>query len=406
MKDGEILNFIGLSGHLMSGATGHYETFHEGLFLALLENEKIENCTYIGSKMSPSSWFLPLIPPSLVSKYPWASTRFSAQLLTESRSNGGTKTMLHVYEGNLYWLFHVSWLVRKNPKIVGYVNFFNSAKYSSICSNPIRSRFIRTLISVAIRGVENKIVMSADTAPMSRLLIRETCRDFQVYPMYSILNPHEFEQLDREKVLFLIRGTSMMEFLINNLQNSKPEFLKKITVHGVPTNEQIQICENLGIEVSKTHLKGQDYIDFYKNFSHVVILYDPQIFSNQSSGRLCDALVAGCHLLVMKDSALSEYARVFQGYSEFELTKPQELIQYLVKKQPHQFIKHSMELPTSKRAVIKILEQVERNSRADISKIRRFEFSAIFLILQQVMFLMRITHGTRSRVYRIFGRTL
>jgi hypothetical protein len=315
-----------------------------------------------------------------------------------------SETLLHVYEGNLYWLFHVSSAIRENNLLRGYVNFFNSAKYTSISRNRLRLFFFKTLLNIAIKGVENRIVISADTEGMSKILATKTGQEFETYPIYSILNPGDFENLRREETLFLIRGENMMELLISYLIKMPAETLKKITVHGVPLKKQIDICESLGVKVSKKHLVGAEYSDFYKAFKSVVIFYDPKIFQNQSSGRLCDALVAGCHVVLIKNSALAESAASFGGYSEFELSGISEMLESLFTDSPLDFPRSKDHLPTSSRAVSKIIEKVLAQSRRINSKLNPLKFSAIFILSQVLMFALRLFYGANLRIRRALSR--
>lgn len=395
------MNFIGLSGHLNSGALGHYETFHEGLFLAAQNCSSLDRCVYAGSSLSRATWFYPLIPASIVSKFPWARQKFTVELFEKINPDPTAASLVHVYEGNLYWLFQISRLIRKEPKARGYVNFFNSAKYTAISSSFIRSQIFKSLIRIALRGIENRIVLSADTEVMAGILTKTTTQEFVPYPIYSILDPTEFVESPRNGILYLIRGQRMMSELLESLKTVSKETIDRITVHGVPTVEQIRICENMGIKVSKNHLIGSEYSDFYKAFSHVVILYDPHIFSNQSSGRLCDALVARCHLMIMSGSALTNVASEYGNYSTFRLAELDQLHVKILSDSHPEFARKSRDLPTAARAIKQVLRQNHARSLSEHSKIIPIEFSLVSLLMQFIMLTLRIFYGSALRLFRI-----
>jgi len=398
------MNFIGLSGHLNSGASGHYETFHEGLYLAAKKCREVGHCVYAGSSLSKATWFYPSIPPSIVSKFPWARQNFANELFDEINPSLDSASLVHVYEGNLYWLFQVSRLVRREPSTRGYVNFFNSAKYTAISSNFPRSYFFKVMVRIALKGIEDRIVISADTKAMAGILTKTTNQKFFTYPIYSILNPVEFNNLHRDRILFLIRGHRMMEELLTSLQKLSKKTLDQITVHGVPTIEQIRICENMGVKVSRKHLVGSEYSNFYKAFSHVVILYDPHIFLNQSSGRLCDALVARCHLMIPRESALLDVASDFGNFSTFRISEIDQLFQTIRSNCPPEFPSKAGDLPTSALAISKILLQNHESGLSKSSKIAPIEFRIVSLVMQPILFALRIFFGVALRISRIINQ--
>jgi hypothetical protein len=398
------MNFIGLSGHLNSGASGHYETFHEGLYLAAQNCREVDHCVYAGSSLSKVTWFYPLIPPSIVSKFPWVRQNFANELFDEINPGSGSASLVHVYEGNLYWLFQVSRLIRRKPRTRGYVNFFNSARYTAIGSNFYRSYFFKVMVRIALKGIEDRIVISADTKAMAGILAKTTTQKFFTYPIYSILNPGEFNNLQRDEILFLIRGHRMMQELLKSLQRLSKETLDRITIHGVPTIAQIRILENMGMKVSRTHLAGSKYSDFYKAFSHVVILYDPHIFSNQSSGRLCDALVARCHLMIMMESALFDVASEFGNFSTFRISEIDQLFQTIISNRQPEFPTKTGDLPTSARAINQIILQNHESGLSKSSKIAPIEFRIVSLAMQLILFMLRIFLGVALRILRIISQ--
>lgn len=361
----------------------------------------MDHCVYAGSSLSKVTWFYPSIPPSIVSRFPWAPQTFAIELFKEINPSSNSASLVHVYEGNLYWLFQISRLIRKEPQARGYVNFFNSARYTAIGSNFHRSYFFRAMIRVALKGIEDRIVISADTEAMARILTNKTNQKFFTYPIYSILHPEEFNNLHRDGILFLIRGQRMMEELLKSLQGVPKETLDRITVHGVPTLEQITICENMGVKVSKKQLIGSEYSSFYRAFSHVIILYDPQIFLNQSSGRLCDALVAGCHLMIARESALFDVASDFGNFSTFHILEIDQLFQTIISNCQPEYPAKVEDLPTSARAISEILLQNHESGLSKPSKIAPIEFWIISLVTQLILFTLRGFLGVALRVSRI-----
>ena len=112
------LRFLGLSGHLVSGASGHFETFHKGLFKAFKEILGEENCNFLGSQSSEGEnlWFEANLPDSLTSTIPFVSKGFLDSAF-DSVDEVGNSHILYVYEGNLSNLFLIGNIARRKSNV-------------------------------------------------------------------------------------------------------------------------------------------------------------------------------------------------------------------------------------------------------------------------------------------------
>jgi hypothetical protein len=200
--------FVGLSGHLRAGATGHYEEFHKGLYNALRESQGFEEILYIGSNLSEPAWFQTDVPPSLVSKHSWCNKKFrrNLQQIAENRSN----SIFHIYEGNLFQMFMLSELLRKNRTSVAILNLFDSAKLGKILSSRIRKYFFKKFFLIAFKNLEGRFRITADTYRMGKQLENLLKVRILTYPMYSILKEKEMQTSEKNEYLFMIRGDQAM----------------------------------------------------------------------------------------------------------------------------------------------------------------------------------------------------
>jgi len=107
------IRFVGLSGHIVSGAPGHFETFHRGIFHAFKDLIGEERCIFLGSESSQGigHWFIPSIPNSFTSTVSWAPRDFLQSHL-EYPNSDDDKFLLYIYEGNLPSLFLLGSIVR------------------------------------------------------------------------------------------------------------------------------------------------------------------------------------------------------------------------------------------------------------------------------------------------------
>jgi hypothetical protein len=390
-------NFVGLSGHLRAGATGHYEGFHKGLYDALCESQEFKETIYLGSNLSEPSWFQTVVPPSLVSKHSWCSKKYRRKLqeIAENRTN----SVFHIYEGNLFQMFILSELLRKDKTSVAVLNLFDSTKLGKTLSSRIRKYFFKKLFLIALRDLEGRLKITADTYRMGKQLEKLLNVRIFTYPMYSILKEKEMKTSGKNEYLFMIRGNQAMVNLIESLKSQNSDFLKKVTVHGVPTHEQIYFSEDvLGISVSKKHLSEEEYSAFFKRFSHIVFLYDPELFRNQSSGRLCDALVAEAHVIVPLDCALWDSASEYGGYSEFKFEVVDEAIDVIAESRNVQYPRTTRPLPEAKRAVTNLLDLLHNAGLPQSQSHWNLKFRVTFSLYRKYQYVLRLHNAISTRI--------
>lgn len=396
MKDTENkLNFIGISGHLTNGATGHYEAFHLALFEAAQRSSLLASTEYLGSSLSGGrkNWFTPVVPPSAVSRVSWSNKNFVKYLIYNVRSKSGP-VVLHVYEGNLFWVLVTSRVIRTNSSTHAYVNFFNSAKYNKILESPLRRRWFKYIFRYLVSDIKSHFIFSADSQKMATKLETLTGLKFSCYPIYASLSAGQ-TQKDADEILVLIRGKRSIDILFKALLSIPNEIRAKLIVHGVPTHEDIVRLENeFKITVSKKHLSTSEYSDFYQNIFRVIILYDPEIFQDQSSGRLCDAIVQEKEVVVPKDTALFDMAKSYGTFESFvfgDFKKVGEVIS-----QPKKTAIKIHHKPTSNLAIRGIADSVERNATSEPRKIKSTVLKLIQIVLGGIWLVVGILYKLRG----------
>jgi hypothetical protein len=352
------LNFVGISGHLTSGATGHFETFHQTLYDAANRSKKLANVEYLGSSLSAglTTWFNPVVPPSTVSRIKWSNKKFLNELIRIRESKNG-KTLFHIYEGNLFWVLIASQVIRAKSDTYFYLNFFNSSKYNQIIESPIRNRFFKQIFSFLVRDINKNFIFTADSERMAQKLRKMTGFQFSAYPIYATL-PESVTTENAKKTLVLIRGENSIQQLFKSLKISPEKNWSNIIVHGVPTLESIKILETeYQIQVSKNHLPTYEYVKFYEDIFRVIVLYDPKLFEDQSSGRLCDATVSGKELIVPSDCALTDMANSYGSYEKFDFGDYNRLAKLLT--DPKKTRSTVRKIPTADAAISEILNSIQ-----------------------------------------------
>jgi hypothetical protein len=396
MKDTENqLNFIGISGHLTNGATGHFEAFHLALFEAAQRSSLLASTEYLGSSLSGGSknWFTPVVPPSTVSRISWCNKNFVNYLVSNVRSKSGP-VVLHTYEGNLFWVLVTSRVIRASSTTHAYVNFFNSAKYNKILASPLRRKWFKYIFRYLVSDISSYFIFTADSQKMASKLETLTGFEFSCYPIYASLSAGK-TQKSADKILVLIRGKRSIDILFRALQSIPNKIKANIIVHGVPTHEDIARLENeFKITVSKKHLSTSEYSDFYQNIFRVIILYDPEIFQDQSSGRLCDAIVQEKEVIVPRDTALFDMAKSYGTFESFvfgDFKRVEELIS-----QPKKRTTKIYRKPTSSSAISEIAESVEHKATGEPRKIKSTVLELMQMVLGGIWLIVGILYKLRE----------
>ena len=394
--------FIGISGHLTVGATGHFESFHKALFDIGQENPSLHNCTYLGSQISANlqPWFKPVIPNSLTASSPWSNKSFGRLLLRYSNVSS-QKTIFHVYEGNLYWVLVLSNVLRRNPKSFAYVNLFQAHKYNRILYSRIKNKFFTIALKYICTDLGSRMIITADTRRLADKLSVAANSKISFYPMYSILNQSERSKTS-DRVLVVVRGEGANSYLFQALELIAASQRPKMTIHGVFTlPEQRELETRYGAEISKGHLNYDDYLKTNSTFYKVVLLYDPSTFKDQSSSRLCDAAVTMKEIVVPMNTSLQDMAEEYGEYERFDFEKPSELGEILSR--PKAIEVKRVIFPTSARAMESILSSFELSQES--SKPTDFIGKAVLLdLVRKSLVLVWIFAGIRRRLF-LHGRS-
>jgi hypothetical protein len=394
--------FLGISGHLQSGAKGHFETFHKGLFKAFQLILGEQNALFLGKtgEAKGSTWFDSRVPESTTSSSPWISKKFLRWLIQLETPESRT-LFIYVYEGNLALLYFIGQVIRRRPNTILYLNFFNSKKYQAVLRSNRRSLFFKMALKIALRGIRSKVVISMDTRRLAELFLEKTGIRFTQFPIYSaFLPPYRLEN-SSSTVLVNIRGEEAERLVYLALRNA--EFPKdyKVTLHGLTNSLMGRTLREKGlIQCITEHLDENEYAILLTTFSKVAFIYEPKYFSMQSSGRLADAIVYGAQIIVPKDTALEEMLACYGNGTTFQFGDPRSLISALSRQPTVE--KSSLPLPTSAWAAERIIASADGLPNSDlsisISVVRNCFDSLLDTFIDYFLWLLRSIAGLRRRI--------
>ena len=391
---------IGLSGHLETSAPGHFETFHKSLFEAFQENLGDDNCIFLGNEESSSSsdWFQALIPKSFTSTIPWLPKRF-LKYLSKKIKDSDDKNILYVYEGNLSVLFLLGSILRKTSNSYLYFNFFNSAKHLSYLHSPIRIWIFRKLIGFATRNIESRIFLTVDTKRFGKVFEDRVGKKIEEFPMYSSIG-EDTAGNNQSRTLINIRGSDAEKFLFFALRESKELQGIDLDIHGLHDEELVsELSRFMNCRLLADHVDYSAYSKSYIDYFRVAFLYDPNIFTFQSSGRLADAIMANAEIVVPRDTSLADVLSEYGNGSTFEFGSIRSFI--LAMTSEPSIPKRATYVPSGSRSAQIILESVESLEGRSTEHFRG-EMRHVDLIFDETiratLFLLRLLFGLTRRI--------
>ena len=403
------IKFLGLSGHLRSGAPGHYETFHRGLHRSFQENVDVSSCDFLGSCITYDeqvTWFSACIPETFTSTVPWLSKSFFKQISHENHVTNGV-LVLYIYEGNLANLFLLGSIARRESNVFLYFNLFNSYRYMPILSSRIRLLTFRTLFSLASRGLNRKVFLSADTKRFAELLIDKLGKKFSEYPMYSALDFQLSPGKQGKKILINFRGQRSEELMKSAIERFPALQGLELDLHGLHDQSIIQDLSRFpNITFLPNQVDESTYFSMYEYYYRVAFIYDPDFFSMQSSGRLADAILAGAQLVVPRNTSLEDVLNESGNGNTFSFSSCESLASALISEP--KIPKRADYLPTSSRAAQVILNSMEELIKESGNVLDQQYRRAINIALDEsirgVLWSLRIVFGVGNRLRRFFKR--
>jgi hypothetical protein len=418
MKQSDLVNIgsrfqvIGISSFLISGAPGHYESFHKALFQGLQSHNRVEKSSYLGSRQNQwkdDIWYMPLVPSSLTRKFKVADLKYFKTLLDLAKTNSSNSPKVFVaYEGGLYTVYLLSALLRFRPNTIAIVNIFDNQQHARLLESKLNSRIFRAFLKIAMRGVENQLALTGDTFRFASKMQDSTKTSIDVFPMFSILQPSNTKTRGSREFLINLRGSFSANKLLEVCKLVGIQNLPEITVHGpIPDQIKIALTQFDSLKFSEGHISESNYQSMFLKFKSVVFLYNPESFSYCSSGRLFDAIVSESKLIVPSDTALADFAKVYGNASAFDFNKITELADIFLGKSKFSR-KSNAQIPTVQNAIqslILIAEKCRKKERSTNLSINFWIVATLGWLTSQVVFLLcAVKSRVKYKIMLTFGK--
>jgi hypothetical protein len=408
---GSKFQVIGISPFLVSGAPGHYESFHKALFRGLQSHNKVEASSYLGSRqneLKDDNWYTPLVPSRLASKFKVADLKYFKTLLSLAETNSSNSLKVFVvYEGSLYSVFLFSALLRFRPNAMAIVNIFDNQQHAHLFESKFKAEIFKAFLKIAMTGVENQLALTGDTIRFASKMQHSTKTSIDVFPMFSILQPSNTKTRDSREFLINLRGSFSANKLLEVCNLVGIKNLPEITVHGpIPDHIKIALTQFDSLEFHEGHISERNYQSMFLKFRSVVFLYNPESFSYCSSGRLFDAVISESKLIVPSDTALADFAKFYGNASAFDFNKITELADIFLGKSEFSR-KNNAQLPTVQNAIQSLILIAEKCRKKERSTNLSISFWIVvtfgWLASLAGYLLCAVKTRLKNRIMRTFG---
>jgi hypothetical protein len=170
-------------------------------------------------------------------------------------------------------------------------------------------------------------------------------------------------------------------------------------VHGAFSPDAVKLFKEIHkVLISDSHQEMEHYRRYFFKFHRVFFLYDTEIFRDQSSGRLCDAVLVNSEIVVPRDSALEDMAREYGDFESFSFDAPRDLATLMNRPKVEEVERRV--IPTPAVAINRILETLNLDSQ-DAPRDNHEIKVVVVDLLQKLLFLNWIFAGIRRRISEI-----
>jgi hypothetical protein len=301
--------FIGISPKLRPSVKyGHYFPVAEALQASF---KKIGfGSVYLGMQQvveQTPEWLLPTLPPDLKGRQP--SIKSLLAVLRDCSKHADGPTCFHSYEGNpVIAGILTAAALSKNEFMLSVVNL--RGEYL-IFRNRYSRLFISTYFRTLVRLSAGRLVISAESERLAKMLSARWGLPMLAYPVYSVHvgNEDDGSVHDRSYTILLARTPKDHELLISALRKVSRDighlvlFEPRLHLSDPPVADTYR---SLGVEVVDHRLDAENYRALFRQAKRVVFVYTGNFYKTGSSGRLLDALLLGAAVAVPKDTALQD----------------------------------------------------------------------------------------------------
>lgn len=246
----------------------------------------------------------------------------------------------YVYEGSLADLALILYLAPRFQNSVFLFNFFWPRDWNDFVE---RAKWLRSLLTFALRRAPNNVRFTADTSKFAEYLSRKLDIKFDAFPGFS---PHQFperssDQSNKFNLLVMFKRPEELEFALQVIERASEERDLRVAFHGpramLGVGSSPTVCARAIFKFFGNDLDHDSYVSLLASTNTVLLSYLKSHYEFGSSGKLLDAHQAGCAVLVPEGSGVHSQVKQLKlatahAYSPGDPAKTAERILNLLDK--------------------------------------------------------------------------
>lgn len=302
------MKFISLSPMMSSDEHGgHYYWAYRSL-----EEESTAldfDTLFIGPKSEGYTAYLPVLfrRNSNLGFYSRSDSRTIAAI--SSYVNKSESCLFHFYDGGIADIIFVSRLIQVFPNSRVMLNLHWADSIAKTMSSKKRISKIQVKIfQFIIEMLGYNVILTAESDLLANIASQKLERDVSDYPVYSIHNKSTNEKKIIEYILVTFDDKTAKDVLLAiSLSYNFSQNCEVVILTNSQTAKEISNFNysNVSIKIIESPLSKEQYCELHKSAKVLILPYLKGFYNLGSSGRLLDARMLGCNVVVPDDLALS-----------------------------------------------------------------------------------------------------
>ncbi len=292
---------------------------HEYAFLRLLKNAfETLGCqvTLVNSvtQISDETWsLLESSNPGLFGRRLRSVVRSDARRIRQSiGQSADSELRFHFYEGGFYEFNLLAHLYASFPRARFTFNFNLTDPWHTLLlsnSNPF-ALILRGLVKEQSAMLSARVVFTTETSALSDLFRARLGVNTEVYPLYSTVSGISSSEKPID-FLAIVGSDSEAEsasHLFTRLRSANSQLTMALSTRWGYQLQKAYERETraAGVSLRTGLLPADEYLDLLSKSKLVLLPYFGEYYKWSSSARLLDAVASDCHVIVPKESTLSQ----------------------------------------------------------------------------------------------------
>jgi len=316
-------------------------------------------------------------------------------------------TLLHFYDAGIADLMLIWKLYKKFPNFYFLLNLHWADKIANkIQARDIFSRIEIFLSRIVLDLMKNKVIITAESKSLSELASQVFSQNVLEYPCFSTYTRSKIKKKELDFILVANEVGKVAEILeeiglaCSHLNEVSVTLLTKPEVKESLKFGDYFLTNNLKVRVVDEPLIPQEYEKLHSLTRVLILPYSDPFYKWGSSGRLLDAKIFDCNVVLPADSEVARKSlRLGIGFT-YESESRQSL-NFALRSAMDTEITHSLESidPDVDAALAWLRNQLDNKRRMDAKLKRKLNFHGFILVKSLEILIKRRYFITRVRSF-------